>query len=172
MKHVVILSGPVGAGKSVVARELVDLSAGPTVYIEGDTFWSFFAKSEPGQTRQKNFRLVMSAMTAAAVPFALGGYDVILDFTIPPWYMETVQKILQPRNISIDYVVLRPNLDVCADRARGRSAGGIEDYSTYHDLYADFDLASKHWIEDDRAEPAAIAARIRKGLDDGSFKYG
>jgi hypothetical protein len=34
MNSIVLLSGPIGAGKTTVARELVAGASGPTVYIE------------------------------------------------------------------------------------------------------------------------------------------
>src|SRR5271168_3352630 len=97
-KSIVILSGPVGAGKSTVAHELVALSSGPIAYIEGDTFWSFIAKGAENRRREKNFRMIMTAMTGAALPYALYGYEVILDFSIPPWFLETAQKIVKSRD--------------------------------------------------------------------------
>ena len=73
MGKVIIISGPVGAGKSAVARELVSLWPGPLACIEGDTFWSFIAK--PGQTeRRENFHVIMRSMTAACIPFTRSGY--------------------------------------------------------------------------------------------------
>jgi uridine kinase len=38
---VIFLSGPIGAGKTAVARELLHLLPAPLSYIEGDVFWSF-----------------------------------------------------------------------------------------------------------------------------------
>ena len=49
---VVMLSGPVGAGKTTVARELVAISPAPLCYIEGDTFWSLFTK--PDASHEEN----------------------------------------------------------------------------------------------------------------------
>ena len=37
----------------------------------------------------------MTAMTAAAVPYALAGYEVILDFSIPPWFLDAVRKVVK-----------------------------------------------------------------------------
>jgi AAA domain-containing protein len=168
MKPVVILSGPVGAGKSAVARELIASSPGPTVYIEGDAFWSFIAK---GAARTpKGFKMTMTAMTAAALPYALYGYEVILDFSIPPWFLDTARAIAEPRKVPLDYVVLRPSEAVCAVRAAGRSEGAIADYARYRDLYSSFDGMERYTIQDDESDAAAIAKRIWEGLDAGVFR--
>src|ERR1700733_7424468 len=98
-----ILSGPVGSGKTTVAQELVKITRHPVVYIEGDKFWFFISKSTTDRIR--NFRTVMSSMTAAAVPFAVAGYEVILDFSMPPWYLETAKKISGKRDILLNYII-------------------------------------------------------------------
>ena len=170
MKSIVLLSGPVGAGKSTIARELVACSPAPVAYIEGDKFWSFIAKEAVGQPRHKNFKTIMLAMTAAAVPYAMAGYEVILDFSIPPWFLDTARKVASVRNVPLDFVVLRPSEKVCAARAAARTEGAIPDYAPYHDLYADFDGTDRHTVQDDKGSAAAIAARIRKGLNEGAFR--
>jgi hypothetical protein len=169
-KSILILSGPVGAGKSTVARELVSSATGPIACIEGDTFWSFIIKSGVDQSRKKNFRMIMTSMIAAAMPYSLAGYEVILDFSIPPWFLETVGKIVKLREVPIDYIVLQPSEKVCAKRAAERKEGIISDYTDYHDLYLTFDEAGSNSIHDDTSDPASIAARIRKGLLSGLFR--
>ena len=115
---VVMLSGPVGAGKTTVARELVALSKGPQCYLEGDTFWSFFTKMDGGERRER-FRLIMRSMTAAAIPLARGGYEVLLDFSFPIEFLEAARKIL--KEVPLDFVVLRPSLAECENaRVSGR----------------------------------------------------
>jgi adenylylsulfate kinase-like enzyme len=89
-----ILSGPIGAGKTTVARELLALLPAPVSYIEGDTFWSFVAKAH-SRDRREVFQVIMRAMTAAAIPFARSGYEVLIDFSIPPQFLETARKILK-----------------------------------------------------------------------------
>ena len=104
MAGVTILSGPIGAGKTAVSRELIALLPGPIACIEGDQFWPFLVKRAEGDRRQ-DFRVIMRAMTSAAGSLARTGYDVLLDFSIPPAFLPTAQKIL--RDAPLHYIVLR-----------------------------------------------------------------
>jgi len=170
MKPIIFLSGPIGAGKTTVARELVASSSAPIAYIEGDTFWSFIAKSMAGQGRNKNFKMIMTAMIAAAIPYALFGHEVIVDFSIPPWFLDTARKVVKSREVPLDYVVLRPSETVCAARAAAPPEGTIPDYAPYRDLYSSFDEAESYIIKDDAGDAAVVAARIRDGLNAGTFR--
>ena len=164
---VVMLSGPVAAGKTTIARELVEISSVPLCYLEGDKFWSFFAKQDVANRRER-FRLLMRSMTAAAVPLARGGYEVLLDFSFPLDFLETARKIL--KEIPLDLVILRPSLEVCERRAASRPEGTISDYNVYRNFYSMFEGSPLHEICDDEADARSIARRIRDGLDEGRFK--
>lgn len=164
---VVMLTGPVGAGKTTVARELVAISEAPLCYIEGDTFWPLFAKPDTKSLRER-FRLLMRSATAAAVPLARGGYEVLLDFSFPLDFIQTARKIL--KEIPLDFVILRPSLAICEQRAAARPEGKISDYSVYRDFYAMFEGLPKHEIADDGADAQSVARRIRAGLDQGIFR--
>ena len=185
IKPVVILSGPVGAGKTTVARELVASTPAPVAYIEGDSFWSFIAKGAANHRPELKFKMTMTAMTTAALPYALYGYEVIVDFSIPPWFLETAQKVVKARDVPLDYVVLRPSETVCAARAAARAEGAIADYTRYRDLYACFDEAvslatpagtaalqeaDRYTIKDETSDAKVVAARIREGLNAGNFR--
>jgi chloramphenicol 3-O-phosphotransferase len=164
---VVMLSGPVAAGKTTVARELIAISPGPLCYLEGDAMWPMFVKPEEANRRER-FRVLMRSMTAAAMPPARSGYEVLLDFSFPLDFLDTARKIV--KEIPIDFVVVRPSLIICEQRAAERPEGRIADYSTYRDFYAMFQGAPQHEICDDAADAATIARRIREGLDRGAFR--
>jgi len=120
------LSGPIGAGKTSVAQELIQLLPAPLSYIEGDMFWSFIKKGGERELRD-TFPVLAQSMAAAAVPFARSGFRVLIDFSIPPAFVETARKIL--KETPFDFVLLRPSLQVCVERSASRETGAITDYA-------------------------------------------
>jgi hypothetical protein len=79
-------------------------------YIEGDALWPVFAKPD-AKPRRERFRLLMRSLTAAAVPLARRGYEVLLDFSFPLDFLETARKIV--KEIPLDLVILRPSIATC-----------------------------------------------------------
>ena len=162
---VILLSGPIGSGKTAVARQLITLLPPPVFYIEGDTFWSFF-NARHTHTRREQFRYMMRSMTAAAVPLAKEGYQVIVDFSIPPDFVDTARKIA--KDLPLHFVLLRPSLNVCAKRAATRQDGRITDYDG--GFYRLFEATQWNAICDDQADALEMAVRIRDGLDRSDFR--
>jgi chloramphenicol 3-O-phosphotransferase len=167
MSGVLLLAGPIGAGKTTVARELAKLLPGPLAVIEGDDFWRFLAKPKPGGVRD-NFVASARAMMAAAAQLARSDYNVLLDFSIPPRLLPTAQKFF--KELPFDYVVLRPSLAVCAARAATRPEGRIEDYSDLREFYEGFADAADHILADEVSNPATLAARIHADLATGRYR--
>src|SRR5579872_1804758 len=159
---VIFLSGPIGAGKTAVAQELLELLPAPLSYIEGDTFWQFIRKGGERGLRE-NFSVLVRAMTAAAIPFARSGFRVLIDFSIPPAYLDTARKIL--KEVPFDFVLLRPSLQVCVERAGSREKGAITEYERLKSFYALFEEGGIEAICDDNADPVSLARRIAEGLD-------
>jgi hypothetical protein len=165
---VTILSGPIGAGKTAVSKELIPLWSGPLAPIAGDQFWPFLVKRAEGD-RREDFRVIMRAMTSAAGSLTRTGYDVLLDFSIPPAFLPAAQKIL--RDVPLHYIVLRPPLEGCAGCARDRAQGKIAKYD--RGFYALFAAEERHMVApDDGKSPKAIAEVIFKGLAEGRFRLG
>jgi len=95
----------------------------------------------------------MRAMTAAAIPFARSGYEVLIDFSIPPQFLGTARKIVK----------------VCELRAGIRAEGRISNYASYRDFYTLFEDPSIQALCDDEADAGTVAKRICEGLSTGEF---
>jgi gluconate kinase len=164
---IIFLSGPIGAGKTTVAKALVPLLPAPLSYIEGDTFWTFIKKNGERSMRD-DFPVLVRSMTAAAIPFARSGYRVLVDFSIPPIFVDKARTIL--KEVPFDFVLLRPSFEVCAYRAATRQEGAIADREMLKNFYARFEEGSIEPICDDDADPDSLARLIADGLSQGRFR--
>ncbi len=164
---VIFLSGPIGAGKTTVARELIALLPAPLACIEGDAFWSFIRKDGERGVRG-NFPVLVRSMTAAAIPLARSGFRVLIDFSIPPDFIDSARKIL--KDVPFDFVLLRPPLPVCIERAASRREGAITDNDRLSTFYARFEHTTIEPVADSLAAPAALAQQIADGLAQGRFR--
>lgn len=107
-------------------------------------------------------------MTAAAIPFARSGFRVLINFSIPPTFVDTARKIL--KEVPFDFVLLRPSLQICIQRAASREEGAITDHERLKDFYALFEQGTVQPICDDNADPISLARHIADGLDQGRFR--
>jgi cytidylate kinase len=173
--EVINLSGPPGAGKTTVGRLLAE-QANPGVHIDGDLLMlsirrGFVLPWLPGSGEQN--RTVITAIAAAAASFARGGYFVVVDALIGPWFLDAFCAPLDAASVPIHYAILRPPLEIALPRAQARTGNALTDEEPIRQLWQAFqDLGpyESHVVDlvDNSAD--AIAARLWREANEGRFR--
>ena len=174
MSSLLIVTGPPGAGKSSVARILAD-TAPNSVLVAGDTFFAFLANGAidpwlPESNEQNT--IVTRAAGRAAGEFVQGGYCVVYDGVVGPWFLDTFATTAGLSEL--DYVVLLPAVETCQQRVAARRDHGFTDQDAtiqMHNQFALSDVAERHLIRNDDSTPAAIATIILAAQHRGDLRH-
>jgi hypothetical protein len=168
--NIVVLTGPIGAGKSTVASEFMRISPWPFALIEGDEFWKFFDSGAKVKPKPVNFKLLVGATLGAAITIAKGGYNVLIDFTVPPTSSARFLERCNRFEVDLHWVTLSPELDVCRLRAKSRVLGQIDEYSFYEEFFASFLDSPTPPLDNSSLSPGAAADQILIGLKNGVYR--
>jgi cytidylate kinase len=174
MSDVLLLTGAPGSGKTTVARMLADSAPRPTVHVTTDEFFrairtGFVPPYLPGAERQNV--VVVDAIVAAVAVYAAGGYDVVVDGIIGPWFLPPYLKAGADWELS--YVVLRPDLATTLQRAEARAAGELKDVAAITGLYgafADLGELDGHALDTSGLDAEATVSAVREAVASGGFR--
>ncbi len=144
MGELVVVTGPPGAGKITVSRILSGLFE-TSARIAGDEFFGFIDQGylAPWTTAAHHQNeIVIEAAAAAAGRLAAGGYTVIYDGVIGPWFLDAFGQATGL--LRLHYLILLPPERVCLDRVASRVGHGFTDLDAGSHMYADFAQARAH----------------------------
>jgi len=172
--RVIVLTGPPGAGKTTVARVLAD-SLPASVHLHADDFWRYIRQGriEPylAEAHQQN-QTVMDVIAQAAFCYAAGGYQVVCDTIVGPWFIGVFRTLATARNIPLHYVILRPGQATALRRARRRPSHALTDPGPIRQLHREFtDIGAyeRHVLDNTWLEPQAAADAVLGGLAEGAY---
>ena len=136
--ELVVVTGPPGAGKSTLARELAG-ALEPSALIRGDDFFAFLERGRIApwipEAHAQN-QVVLDAAAAATGRFVAGGYRVVYDGVVGPSFLPSFASACAVRRLH--YVVLLPSEEECLERVATRSGHGFTDPTATRHMHAQF----------------------------------
>lgn len=171
-RQILVLSGSPGSGKSTVAAALAASAGSRNVHLHTDDFWGFIKQGhlEPWlpEAAAQN-QTVMAVAAAAAERYALGGYFVVVDGVVGPWFIEAFSRLSVPAH----YLVLRVSRDEAIRRCRLRGGDTLGDPAVVGALHAQFAELGRHEphaLDVTGLSPDAALVAVETALQSGRYR--
>ena len=122
--RIIVITGSPGTGKTTTASAVAKESdLEKSVHMHTDDFYHYLSKGAiPPHLPESNEQnlIVIEAFLEAAKRYVRGGYDVIVDGIVGPWFLEPWLNIVQ-EHYEVHYIVLRASKEETMKRAIERS---------------------------------------------------
>ena len=152
--RILIVTGSPGTGKTTAAALAAqETSLERSVHMHTDDFYHYLSKGAvaphlPASNEQN--RVVIEAFLEAAKRFARGGYDVVVDGIVGPWFLQPWKQAAQ-EGYEVHYLVLRASREETLKRATGRAKlnreANIELVETMWEQFADLGEYERNAID-------------------------
>ena len=122
--RIVVMTGAPGTGKTTAAAMVAaESDLDKSVHMHTDDFFHDLSKGAiPPHLPESNEQnaVVIEAFLAATKRYARGGYDVIVDGIVGPWFLEPWRALVREQ-YEVHYIVLRASREETMRRAVERS---------------------------------------------------
>lgn len=122
--RIIVITGSPGTGKTTAASIVAKESGmDKSVHMHTDDFFHYLSKGAiPPHLPESNEQnlVVIEAFLEAAKRYAHGGYDVIVDGIVGPWFLEP-WRALAREGYEVHYIVLRAGKEETMRRAVQRA---------------------------------------------------
>ncbi|WP_011580112.1 MULTISPECIES: ATP-binding protein [Chelativorans] len=170
--EVLILSGPPGSGKTTTAQALAIQAGSPKVHLHADDFWHYIKNGAiapylPEAHKQNG--VVVDVLARVAEGYARGGYFVVLDGIIGPWFLEPFKGL----DVPLHYAVLRPPLETAIRRCRDRGGETLTDpeaITALHQQFSSLGELERHVLSTAGLDREQMLEEVIAALQRGAFR--
>ena len=147
----------------------------PSVHLHSDDFWRYIKQGWIApylpEAHEQN-QVVLQVLVSAAFGYAEGGYHVICDGIVGPWFIDLFRVTARERALPLSYVILRPDQHTTLERATSRADDaltGPEPIRSLHGQFSNLGLYEAHVLDSTTLTAEATADSILQGVTRGSY---